>query len=676
MKKLGFTRSAGPTSRGTPIARRRLRRRLSGGLLLLIALTVSGGLAAVLTPSPQVAVADENNSALLRTGKQLFDTSCVSCHGANLQGVTDHGPSLIGVGDAAVYFQVSTGRMPAMRGEAQAVRKDPIFDESQIDAIGAYVQANGGGPTVLRNPDGSLAMKSLRGDDLGRGGDLFRLNCASCHNFTGKGGALSSGKFAPDLGARQRAADPRRDADRPAEHAEVLRPPAFARREEGHHRLRQDRRRRARARRLWPRWIRTRTRRHGLLDHRDGRRDRAGTVDWGALMSDTDRNGPAGEPDEARLAAMSNKELLDLGGKLDGVQIAYKEPRWPIEGTKAEKRAERGVALWLLLGGAFGLALLLVFLFWPWEYKPKEADGSLLYTLATPLYGLTFGMSVLSIAVGAVLYQKRFIPEEISIQERHDGASREIDRKTVVANLTDALETSTIKRRKLVGASLGLGLGAFGLSTLVAFAGGLIKNPWKPVVPTADGKKAVLWTSGWTPRYHGETIYLARATGASEGAPFIKMRPEDMDAGGMETVFPWRESDGDGTTVESHEKLSAIKMGIRNPVMLIRIKPSDMGRVVKRQNQESFNWGEFFAFTKVCSHLGCPSSLYEQQSYRILCPCHQSQFDALHFAKPIFGPAARALAQLPITIDSNGYLVANGDFIEPVGPAFWERTTT
>ncbi len=197
MKKLGFTRRAG---RGTPLARRRLRRRLSGGLLLLIALTISGGLAAVLTPSPQVAVADENNSALLRTGKQLFDTSCVSCHGANLQGVTDHGPSLIGVGDAAVYFQVSTGRMPAMRGEAQAMRKDPIFDESQIDAIGAYVQANGGGPTVLRNPDGSLAMHSLRGEDLGRGGDLFRLNCASCHNFTGKGGALSSGKFAPDLG--------------------------------------------------------------------------------------------------------------------------------------------------------------------------------------------------------------------------------------------------------------------------------------------------------------------------------------------------------------------------------------------------------------------------------------------------------------------------------------------
>jgi ubiquinol-cytochrome c reductase iron-sulfur subunit len=349
-----------------------------------------------------------------------------------------------------------------------------------------------------------------------------------------------------------------------------------------------------------------------------------------------------------------------------------------VAGTKAEKRAERLVAIWLLLGGFFGFALLLVFLFWPWEYKPHGEQGSFVYTLTTPLYGLTFGLSVLCIAIGAVLFQKKFIPEEISIQDRHYGAagSDEIDRKTVVANLTDAFEGSTLRRRKLIGLSLGVGLGAFGLGTLVAFAGGLIKNPWNPVVQTADGKKAVLWTSGWTPRFHGETIYVARATGESLGAPFVKMRPEDIEAGGMETVFPWRESDGDGTTVESHEKLTAILTAVRNPVMLIRIKPTDMQRVVKRKGQESFNFGELFAFTKVCSHLGCPSSLYEQQSYRILCPCHQSQFDALHYARPIFGPAARALAQLPLTIDADGYLVANGDFIEPVGPAFWERTTS
>ena len=391
-------------------------------------------------------------------------------------------------------------------------------------------------------------------------------------------------------------------------------------------------------------------------------------------MDTPGQTGVPGQPTDAELASMSRDELLELGGKLDGVEIVYKDERWPVPGTKAEKRAERSVANWLLLGGFSGLALLLVFLFWPWEYKPYGSAGELLYSLATPLYGLTFGLSILAIGIGAVLFQKKFIPEEITIQQRHDGRSPEIQRKTIAANLTDTLDTSTIKRRKLIGLSLGIGLGAFGLGTLVAFAGGLIKNPWKPVVPTADGKKAVLWTSGWTPRFHGETIFLARATGnAGHGAPFVKMRPEDLDAGGMETVFPWRESDGDGTTTESHHRLNEILMGVRNPVMLIRIKPGDINKVVKRKGQESFNFGDLFAFTKVCSHLGCPSSLYEQQTYRILCPCHQSQFDALHYARPIFGPAARALAQLPITIDQDGYLVANGDFIEPVGPAFWER---
>ncbi len=181
------------------LRRRRLRRRLSAAVLLLVGLGVAGGLAATLTPTPQVAVADESASAMLRTGKQLFDTSCVTCHGINLQGVADRGPSLIGVGEAAVYFQVSTGRMPAMRGEAQAPQKPPQFDAGQIDALGAYVQANGGGPVVPRTENGQVAQESLIGEDVARGGDLFRLNCASCHNFTGKGGALSSGKYAPAL---------------------------------------------------------------------------------------------------------------------------------------------------------------------------------------------------------------------------------------------------------------------------------------------------------------------------------------------------------------------------------------------------------------------------------------------------------------------------------------------
>ncbi|AFA73834.1 ubiquinol-cytochrome c reductase cytochrome c subunit QcrC [Gordonia polyisoprenivorans VH2] len=191
-------------------ARRKLRRRVSGTILLLAGLFMAGMIASLLTPKPQVATADVDNAALISAGKQLYETSCVTCHGANLQGVPDRGPSLLGVGDAAVYFQVSTGRMPAARGEAQALRKPPKFTTAQIDQLGAYIQGMGGGPSVIyeHNPDGSIktengvrvvAQDSLRGDNLAQGGELFRLNCASCHNFTGRGGALSGGKFAPTL---------------------------------------------------------------------------------------------------------------------------------------------------------------------------------------------------------------------------------------------------------------------------------------------------------------------------------------------------------------------------------------------------------------------------------------------------------------------------------------------
>jgi ubiquinol-cytochrome c reductase cytochrome c subunit len=175
----------------TSKSRRRLRRRLSAGVLLLIGLAFAGALAATLTPKPQVAQADESQMALLRTGKQLFDTSCITCHGANLQGVPDRGPSLIGTGEAAVYFQVSTGRMPLARQEADASEKPTVFSDEEIDQLMAYVQAHGGGPTL---PSGDL-----RDGDLAEGGELFRLNCASCHNFVGEGGALSSGKAAPSL---------------------------------------------------------------------------------------------------------------------------------------------------------------------------------------------------------------------------------------------------------------------------------------------------------------------------------------------------------------------------------------------------------------------------------------------------------------------------------------------
>ena len=173
--------------------RGKLRRRLSGLLALGLALLGAGVLYTVAAPRQQTALA-QPDSAQVREGEQLFNNHCISCHGANLQGVPDRGPSLVGVGEAAAYFQVSSGRMPLARQEAQAERKPVQFTPEEIDAIAAFVGANGGGPQ--RPQEGGEA---LRGEDPARGGELFRLNCASCHNFTGRGGALSSGKFAPDL---------------------------------------------------------------------------------------------------------------------------------------------------------------------------------------------------------------------------------------------------------------------------------------------------------------------------------------------------------------------------------------------------------------------------------------------------------------------------------------------
>jgi ubiquinol-cytochrome c reductase cytochrome c subunit len=176
-------------------ARTKMRRRIAGLLALGVALVSAGALYAVFAPEPQTAQAQED-PALLRKGEQVYNNTCISCHGANLEGVQDRGPSLIGVGDASVYFQTSTGRMPAVRQEAQALRKPPKLTPDEIDAVSAYVQAHGGGP---QRP--AEHGEALRGQDPARGGELFRLNCASCHNFTGRGGALSAGKFAPNLDA-------------------------------------------------------------------------------------------------------------------------------------------------------------------------------------------------------------------------------------------------------------------------------------------------------------------------------------------------------------------------------------------------------------------------------------------------------------------------------------------
>ena len=198
-----------------------------------------------------------------------------------------------------------------------------------------------------------------------------------------------------------------------------------------------------------------------------------------------------------------------------------------------------------------------------------------------------------------------------------------------------------------------------------------------------------LWTTGWTLVNDGTKVYLGRDTGAiaeehhghwtTQGVNrLVRVRPEDLDAGSMETVFPMTEDmvndhDAFDPAKDVYEEQMHSIHGSRNSVMLIRLRHEDALKAVQRDGQEDFHYGDYYAYSKICTHIGCPTSLYEQQTNRILCPCHQSQFDALHWGKPVFGPAARALPELSINVDEDGFLYADKNFVEPVGPAFWER---
>ncbi|QFQ02121.1 Arsenite oxidase subunit AioB precursor [Corynebacterium urogenitale] len=390
---------------------------------------------------------------------------------------------------------------------------------------------------------------------------------------------------------------------------------------------------------------------------------------------------------KAELDKMSNDELARLGTELDGVTVAYRKERFPLANDPAEKRAGLAVGTYFALSVVFGLAFIAVYLFWPWEYKHLEEAGMWWHTLYTPMLGVTSGLAIIMLGMGAVKYTKTFVPEEISVQTRHDGPSDEVDSRTLVALLNDSWQTSTLGRRPVIAGLAGAGAVLAGLAVVLPM-GGIVKNPWKPKAMGIAGD-GTLWTTGWTLVEEGKKVYLGRDNGniaeehdghwSTKGiSRLVRMRAEDLDAGSMETVFPLTEemvNDGDKYDPQRDvykEHMHSIH-GARNSVMLIRLRHEDAQRAVLRAGQEDFHAGDYFAYSKICTHIGCPTSLYEQQTNRILCPCHQSQFDALHYGKPVFGPAARALPQLPIAVDEKGYMYAKGNFAEPVGPAFWER---
>jgi ubiquinol-cytochrome c reductase iron-sulfur subunit len=373
---------------------------------------------------------------------------------------------------------------------------------------------------------------------------------------------------------------------------------------------------------------------------------------------------PPRRPTEAELEDMTPEQLARLAGELDDVVVVQNTNRWPVAGTRAEKRAERRVATWFAVSGLSGLAFLAAYLFWPYRYVAPNQPGHTVYALYTPIIGVTFGLAVLALGMGTIAYVRKFFPDEVAVQQRHVGRSGELERRTVMAQLASAGKGTGIARRSLIKRTAGLAAGVFGLGLGVAALGGLVRNPWK------GGDQAALWVTPWAPK-NGEKVYLRRDTGESNEDIInnkieIRVRPEDLDAASMETVFPFRLSD-----LQDPAKMDETLRASDAPVMLIRLRPGQP--VIQRAGQENFHYGDYYAYSKVCTHLGCPTSLFESQTNRILCPCHQSQFLATEYGKPVFGPATRALPELPISVDEEGYFIATGDFREAVGPGFWER---
>ena len=178
----------------------RRRHPLAGLAVLLLGLLMTGGLYAALAPTSADATSAQED--LVEDGRQLYLVGCSSCHGLNAEGVltkrgTQYGPPLIGVGAAAVDFQVSTGRMPMARPDAQAEEKPPQYSEEEVRALAAYIASLGPGPAIP--PPSAYDISNATQEEIARGGQLFRTNCTACHNFAGAGGPLPWGRYAPQL---------------------------------------------------------------------------------------------------------------------------------------------------------------------------------------------------------------------------------------------------------------------------------------------------------------------------------------------------------------------------------------------------------------------------------------------------------------------------------------------
>jgi ubiquinol-cytochrome c reductase iron-sulfur subunit len=307
------------------------------------------------------------------------------------------------------------------------------------------------------------------------------------------------------------------------------------------------------------------------------------------------------------------------------------------------------IALFFLLSGAAATAFVIIYIAWPWKYE----SGSNASKLYNPLLGLTLALTLLGLGIGIITWAKKLFPHEIAVEQRHIGGSDPEEKKLTGALLTSIADETGIQRRPLLKGALLAGLVPVGAVAAAPLVGALIKDPHHP---------DVLMYTGFDPAHNGgNLVRLVQQDGVTP------IRPSDVSIGGQITAFP-------GIPEGTSNKYAD------SPTLLIHLRTVDADTLRGRLSQVTLNsanggsmWGDYVAYSKICTHLGCPASLYEQQTNRLLCPCHQSQFLITDNARPIFGPATRRLPMLPITVDSEGYFVAKSDYTEAIGPAFWER---
>lgn len=311
----------------------------------------------------------------------------------------------------------------------------------------------------------------------------------------------------------------------------------------------------------------------------------------------------------------------------------------------AMKRAVRTVYTLFYLSLAGSIWAIAAYMLFPIE------SGRIIDIRYNNLFiGLGIGLALFAIGIGAIHWSKAVMSDKEYIEPRHATRGRDETRAGAVAVFDDANEESGFGRRTAIRGSLIAALAASVLPGVVLFRG--LAPHGTPENPLAGDPVALLSHTMWEP---GMRLALDPT-----GAP---IRAADVTLGSAFHVIPEPLAELSHHDGYLEEKAKAI-------VLLMRLLPEQLPA---EHNNLDWAYNGIVAYSKVCTHVGCPVALYEQQTHHLLCPCHQSQFDVSRSAEVIFGPAARPLPQLPITVDDEGYLIAQSDFTEPVGPSFWER---